>query len=362
MNKIKVIILFIIFVSLSVGNSGCKNDNKKEKEVIKIGAILPLTGNASVAGTYSKNGLLLAVEEINKNGGINGKNIILEIEDSKGDPKEGVIALQKLNASPQIPVLIYAQLSSVCLALKPITEGNKQLLFGVSGSEILLKNSNYVYRNYVDPEIIGYFVGRILKDSLKAKNIGIFFSNNDFGLSVNSSILSNIKGSNVSHLFSESFDEHNLEYKNLIQKSIRNNPEYVYIVGIGRSLGIFIKQLKESGFKGQILGGLETPFPDVLNIAGSYASGIQYVDLAYDNASTDEATKRFIEKYKINFNELPQAPSAVAYDATTLFLQALGQGFQVSDFYKINNYDGVFGKVKVEDQNFQYELKLKTIK
>src|SRR3990167_1877096 len=112
--KLKNLLLFgLIF--LFIASCG-----KKEEDVIKIGAILPLTGDVAIYGNNTKEGIDLAVEEINKHGGINGKNIRILYEDSKAEPRTGVTVLQNLISKDKVQVIIDNSVSSVALALAPI--------------------------------------------------------------------------------------------------------------------------------------------------------------------------------------------------------------------------------------------------
>ena len=86
----KKVALFLFALILLMGCNQTKNDT------IKIGAILPLTGDAAAWGIPPRNGALLAVEQINADGGINGKKLELMVEDGVWDPKMVVIDIKKL--------------------------------------------------------------------------------------------------------------------------------------------------------------------------------------------------------------------------------------------------------------------------
>ena len=130
---------------------GCRPDNEK---TIQVGAILSLTGKGASVGDDAKKGLELAVEHQNDNGGLLGFEVILNIEDSKSQSKDGLIAAKKLKSSNSAD-LLYVQLSTVALPVKPFSEENKMIMFGLSGSEQLLKDAKYTYRNWVAPWVAG---------------------------------------------------------------------------------------------------------------------------------------------------------------------------------------------------------------
>ena len=125
----KVFLLFSLFLVFALLISGCI---KKEPETYKVGAILPLSGSGANYGKWEKQGVDLAVDEINQAGGINGKKIEIIFEDSKSLPKDGVSAMNKLSSVDKVPVAI-AGISSVVLACAPVADQYKVVLLNSGG-------------------------------------------------------------------------------------------------------------------------------------------------------------------------------------------------------------------------------------
>ena len=111
--------------------NGCFNNNSKTGgETVKFGAILGLTGNSGSLGEDTKNGIQLAIDEQNAKGGVLGKKIVLDVQDSKTDGNTGVsIAKQMLESAGDKPIGIYTQSSAVSMPVKPIAEKNKTIMF-----------------------------------------------------------------------------------------------------------------------------------------------------------------------------------------------------------------------------------------
>lgn len=123
MNKTTQIIIGIIVIVIIVVLVIVFSGKKPLEGEIKIGAILPLTGNVAYWGQPVLKGMNFAVEEINSNGGINGKKLKLIIEDSKADPSEGVTALNKILTSDVMSVIVHT--TAVSNAVAPILEENE---------------------------------------------------------------------------------------------------------------------------------------------------------------------------------------------------------------------------------------------
>ncbi|MEO0263399.1 MAG: ABC transporter substrate-binding protein, partial [candidate division WOR-3 bacterium] len=119
------LLIFILF------SPACKKREAKKEEVIKIGAILPLTGGAAEFGVGNKNGIILMVEDINAKGGVDGKKISVFFEDSQSDPKIAISIFNKMLKTDE-PDFLFICLSSVAMALKPLIEQNKIPAFCVS--------------------------------------------------------------------------------------------------------------------------------------------------------------------------------------------------------------------------------------
>lgn len=336
---------------------------KEDENVVKIGAILPLTENAVALGNSTLRGIELAVEEYNnlaaKN---NDKKVVLEVFDSKGNQTEGVNQARKLFAIGSKPKLVYSIMSGVTLAIQPITEEANVPLIAAVGTEKLLKNSNFSYRNYISPENIGIQLSGLLKDTLKIDNLGIYYSNNDFGQSVKNSVEKESKNKRIVINFTEPFDEKSLDYKTIVLKNKSFNTQCVYVAGVGKALGTLIRQIRESGYNGLIVGDPTIPFPDVVNSAGQYIQGINYLDFAFDINSRDSSTVKFVNSYRQKFNQEPQNFSVIAYDAMRAILAKA----------KVNNYDfvkilaamnkeqGTFGEFVLREKEFFYTTKIKT--
>jgi branched-chain amino acid transport system substrate-binding protein len=140
--SIFIILMGVILIGSLVLINGCA---KKEPETIKIGAILPLTGTAAEFGEDEQRGILLALEDINSKGGVNGHKIEVIFEDSKTEPKEAVTIFNKFLTKSPPPVILTA-MSSVGMALKPLIKEHKIVMFIVAGNPALTEEGGYVFR------------------------------------------------------------------------------------------------------------------------------------------------------------------------------------------------------------------------
>jgi branched-chain amino acid transport system substrate-binding protein len=348
--------------------SACVNSTQnqtKEPDVVKISAILSLTGNGATLGNYAKKGLELAVEEKNAAGGILGKQIVLDISDSKSEAKEGITLAQSTLASENKPLLLYVQLSAVSLAVKPVAEQNKQMMFALSGADNLLQGTNYTFRNWLPPLEAGKALTKFMKESLNINEYGIIYANSEFARSMKDAAITEGNQNGLKLLFEEPYDEQSMDFKTVALKAVKNNPKYIYVVGIGKSLGTMVKQLRENGYEGVILGDATLNLPDVKETAGAALNGAYFVDFGFDNQSTSPKTIAFTNKFKEKFNDAPQTLSAISYDAMQLLFDAVekeksfDQAKLIQHLNNKSNFEGVFGAVNIKNFDIIYPMSLK---
>lgn len=345
--------------------SGCENGRRTNPTAtVKVGVIVPLTGNAGVLGDYALKGVQLAVDEQNARGGVLGKQIELDIQDSKGDPKEGISVVKNMLAKEQKPFLIYSIVSGVTLALKPETEKNNIILMSAVGTDKFLENSRFTIRNYVSATTIGQNLAPYLTDTLKVRNLVIFYSNNEFGSSVKDAVkrLCDQRGLQVS---AEPYDETSLDYKSLIAAKVGRETEAIYVIGIGKGLGTMFKQVRESGYTGKIIGDQLMNAPDVISVAGDALNGNQYLDFAFETDSAHPSTKAFVDAFRNKFRADPQNFSVIAYDGVKMLfstaenIKTIEGDKLVQSLNGIKDYQGVFGPISVTDRNVNYTFHFK---
>jgi branched-chain amino acid transport system substrate-binding protein len=364
--KEKAIVFSLAFLVIGlVAFSGCWNRQQPSpNDTLKIGVVVPLTGNAGVLGDYTLKGLQLAVDDQNAKGGLLGKKIELDVQDSKADPKEGVAIIKNMLAKDQKPFLVYSIMSGVTMAIKPETEKNNILLMSAVGTDRFLENSRYTIRNYVSATTIGQNLAPYLKDTLKVKNLAVFYSNNEYGQSVKDAVrkFCEEKGIAVS---TDPYEETSLDYKSLIAAKVNKGTECVYVAGVGKGLGTMIKQIRESGYTGKMVGDQLITFPDVVSVAGDALKGMPYLDFAFDVNSSSASTKSFVDSFKNQFHTDPQNFSVITFDGAKLLFNAVERN-KTTDSTKLvealngtREYSGVFGPVSVTDRNINFTFHFK---
>ena len=222
---IGIIIIVVIIVLITVFSG------KKEEGVIKIGVILPLTGTAADFGEEELEGMKLALDETSY---INERKIVLLVEDSKNDPKEGISAFKKLADIEKIDFLA-GSMSSVGLALKKEIKEKNIPTTWIGAHPDLITNNVWIFRNMATNK---QYV-EIITEAIEIENIekvGMFYINDDFGDSVKNIFIQSFKGS-VTDI--EMYSKDGKDFRTEITKLLVTKPDSIFIAGYELQRGCF---------------------------------------------------------------------------------------------------------------------------
>jgi branched-chain amino acid transport system substrate-binding protein len=327
-----VVVAFMVLVS-------CNQQNEK----IKIGLILPLTGDAAAWGIPPKNGAELAVEEINENGGLNGKKIELVIEDDVCDPTKGVAAINKIISVDKPVAIVGAVCSSATLAIAPIAEKNKTVLISPASTNPKITDAgDYIFRVIPSDELRGKVFAEYIYN-LGLRNAAIIYINNDGGKGNEQTFTKYFTQLGGEILTSQAYATDAKEVKNQILKIKEVKPEFILAISQIQDAVIVLKNAKELNV--QIPFYFQTEAledPKVAELAGDAIKGCTYITFAKEESAE---ISDFAEKYKAKYGKEPELFSAEAYDAIKLICFALKAGnTDIKNYlYNIKSYSGASG-------------------
>lgn len=342
-----VIVAFAVFYML------------REEGTIKIGAVLSLSGPGAGLGLEVREGMLLAMEEVNSRGGINGRHIELIVEDSKTKREEGKIAFNRIEATHH-PVLYVSILSSVSIALAPLAEEHKVVLVGLgTAAPILTGQKDWVFRYWILSERQIPPIISILEE-LRVEKLGILHLNDEYGTSV-SRLLKEEFEKTGGITKAEAYNSKETEFKEPIRKlKAMEAIEAVYVVGYSSHLVNALKALKRDNFGGLILSSSAACHYAVRNLPeaqGMYLSAYAIYDPNFLFAR--ETKEKYEAKYERPFNHR----AANGYD----FIRLLAGLLRDKEISRENVkslleggfiYPGIFGTIEVKpgERNITFSL------
>lgn len=363
MKQLAIVILALFFFA------AC-NNAKKDKDVIKIGVILPFTGELATYGNDAKRGIEIAVNEINAQGGINGKNVEIYSDDSKGESKTAVNIMNKLISVNKVQLFIGDISSTVTLSLVPVAEDNKVFLFSPCAATPKLTNcSKYFGRNWPSNNAEATSAADyILSNYTKNTNVVIVYVNNDWGLGLMQSFENRFISQGGKIKSKLIYEYENKEFKTLITKLISIKPDVVYLAGNQQEMGHFIKQLREINKAIPVVANTSFLEPDCMNIAGQSSEGIVVATPYYNpEDTTNKKVKNFTTEYKNMYKLTPSLTAANGYDAVYLFKEAIEKNsfdiIKIADFIRnLKHYHGASGIVSFTDGDVELQTVYKIIK
>jgi len=346
MRKVLSTVLVVSLVLTFFSFQGCE---KKQEDVIKIGAILPLTGGASFIGQSIKNGLILA--EAQKK-----DKIKLIIEDSQGNPKNGVSIYNKMKTQYGIKIFIPV-FSGVTNALIPIANKNKDLLFAtcVSSGNISQKSDN-LFRLFVNANGDARKIANYAVDSLAMKKFYILYVNDDFGIDYKDTFIDEINKTTGSIVGTNSFERNENDFKNILNllKAKSQNVNAVYLLGYDNNMGILLKQYYEANIHIPILSIATIGQPNVIKYIKDILN--DFPDVYFTNTllnakgHSNKIKLDFLNKYNEKFNASPNYFAAFAYDLLNITAESISKSNpeDIKQYMINNNFSGVMGKINFD--------------
>ena len=373
MSKTMKIILWIIVVVIIGGiwYGVNRQQSPTEKEPIKVGAILPLTGKAATYGKWERQGLELAVEKINNKGGVNGRFIKLIFEDSQFEPSKAVTAITKLINIDGVKIVIDTSGSSATLTEAPIAEKNKVILFTpTSSSPKITQAGDYIFRNREIGSVHGEKAAEFSFNKLGFTKAAVLYVNDEIGLGYKLGFVEKLTTLGGEILIEESHDSGENDFRSQLTKIKSTNPGILFLAGSkGGAVGLILKQSKELDLTVEFIGTITVQTPEVIEIAGEVAEGVFYTYSAFNpDIPTTKNTEEFIEKYEKRYGEKPEMTAANCYDAVNILALVIQKCDEDTDcikdgLYQVKNYPGVSGTTTFDENgDVENPIIIKTIK
>jgi len=293
-----------------------------EAAVIKIGTVGPLSGNAATYGQSTKHGVEIAVDEVNKAGGISGTQVELVPEDSRGDQTEAANATRKLVEQDKVVAIVGAVLSSETLSGGPIANDAKVPMISSSSTAPGIPDIGpYIFRNCISDNVQAAQLAEYAVQELKVKRFAVMFTNNDYGMALRDGFTAKAKelGEVVAV---EAYTDGDANFSAQLTKIKAQNPDALYIGGYYTEAAKIAQQAKEMGLKVQLLGADGFYSSKLTELGGDAVEGAVFTAGFY-SGDTSPAVQNFVAAYKAKFNEEPDMFAAQAYDAAKIVLEAI---------------------------------------
>ncbi len=333
--------------------------NKPNDNSLTITAMFPMTGGLASYGDSASKASILATEEINANGGINGKMLKLNIQDHKCDAKEAVAIYKQFKSSTNVFSSIAC--SGTALAIAPMLEDEGEILFGTTITTPKLSGiSKNLFRNWSSDAKEAELFAKLLK-SINYQKVGIIYEETDYAKGIKDSLEQNIlKDDSSKKVFTEGFTVGSTDVRSQLVKLQAQDVDVIFISPQTVTTGeVVVKQMTELKFKPKTVlvndniikaEILLKKYPEFFQ--GAYGADYKITD--------SKAIEDFKNRYSKRFGEdCKQINICVAqHDAVKLIAQALSvtekddySNDKIQEYLKTVNYQGISGNISFDDRN-----------
>lgn len=329
-----------------------------EADVMKIGGIGPLTGPLAIYGVTSTNGSKLAFDEINKNGGILGKQVEYIVLDEKGDSTEAVTAYNKL-VDEGIVALVGDITSKPSLAVAEVAAQDNMPMITPTGTQFNITEAGpNVFRVCFTDPYQGVVLANFAKNNLGAKTAAIVVNNSsDYSDGVAKAFVEQAEKLGLTVVAKEGYSDGDKDFRAQLTKIAPTNPDVLVVPDYYEQAGLIATQAREVGIKSTFIG--PDGWDGVSKTLDSSAYGAienAYFTNHYSLQDQSDKVQNFLKAYRAAYNEDPSAFSALSYDAAYMFKAAIEKAGTtdkqaVVDALKSLDYTGVTGHLTFDEKN-----------
>ncbi|TKB28655.1 branched-chain amino acid ABC transporter substrate-binding protein [Desulfopila sp. IMCC35006] len=297
--------------------------NVMAAELINLGINVPLTGFAASDGESALNGAKLAVAQINKAGGVNGRNLELIVYDDQASPKESVAIATKLIEKDKVAVGISCSYSGATRAAAGVYQAAKvPYISAYAIHPDITRAGDYVFRTSFVGEVQGRAGAKLAGEILHKKRAVLITLNNDFGESLASGFKEKAKEYGITIVHEYPYTMKDRQFGPIVARVKADKPDVIYATGYYFTAGPLVTQLRAAGINATVIGQEGFDTQTFIDIAGAAAEGV-IITTSLDRDSTSQETQDFITQYEKMFIRKTDMVAASGHTAVKVAAAAI---------------------------------------
>jgi branched-chain amino acid transport system substrate-binding protein len=321
---------------------------------IVVGEYGSLTGSEATFGQSTHEAVMLAVDEINAGGGINGRKLRVITEDDQSKAEEAANAVTKLISQNNVVAVLGEVASSNSLAAAPICQSNKvPMITPSSTNERVTQVGDYIFRMcFIDP-YQGEAMANYLSNQLKMTRAAVLVdvkSDYSTGLAANFERTFVANGGRI--VGKQSYAKGDSDFRSQLTAIKSTNPQVIFVPGYYNARGQIAIQARDLGMNQPLAGGDGWESPKLIEIGGKALEGSFYSN-HYHVDDPAPAVREFVQKYEQRYGRQPDSLAALGYDSTKVLADAIKRagttdGPALRDaIAATKNYPGVTGTINL---------------
>lgn len=342
-----------------LGLSSCGGEKAPESGGIQIGFYGALTGPTATFAISGRNGARLAVEEINRAGGVLGKRIELLVEDDRGEASEAASVVSKLITRDHVVALIGENASSRTLAAAPIAQNYKVPMISPSSTNTeVTKKGDYVFRVcFIDP-FQGKAMAAFARTTLKVRTAALLVdARSDYSVGLAQAFRESFTAAGGRVVSEQKYTEGDSDFSAQLTALRPISPDILVIPGYYTDAGLIARQARSLGIESLLLGADGWDSPKLVEIGGEAVEGAYFAN-HYSVDDPAPAVRAFVESYMKVYGAEPDSIAALSYDGARLLADAIRragstEGKRVRDaLAATKDFPGVTGAITMDaDRN-----------
>ena len=333
----------------------CGAEKPTATQSIEIGFFGALTGPQATFALSGRNGAKLAIEEINRSGGVLGKKLELLIEDDRNEPSEAASAVSKLITQNHVVALIGENASSRSLAAAPIAQSYQVPMVSPSSTNVeVTKKGDYIFRVcFIDPNQ-GKALALFARQTLHAQTAATLIdAKSDYSVGLAQAFRTEFTAQGGTIIAELKYAEGDSDFHAQLTAIQAKRPDVLFVPGYYTDAGLIARQARGLGIQATLLGADGWDSPKLVEIGGAAVDGA-YFSNHYSVDDPSPAVRTFVDAFQKAYGAEPDSIAALSYDAARLVADAIRragstEGKRVRDaLASTKDFPGVTGSITMD--------------
>lgn len=326
---------------------------------ICVGEYGSLTGKDATFGISTQNGVAMAVDAVNKSGGLLGKQVRVIVEDDQGQSEQALTVVTKLITKDQVIAVIGEVASGNTLAAAPFAQKSGVPMISPSSTNIAVtQKGDYISRVcFIDP-FQGYVMAKFAANTLKMKNVAVLRDlKSPYSVGLADAFIENFKNFGGNIVTDQSYSGGDPDFSAQLTSIKSKNPDGVFVPGYYSEVGLIARQSRKLGLTVPLMGGDGWDSPSLQEIGGDALNG-SFFSNHYAADDPNPVIQQFVSEYKARFKNTPDGLAALGFDAANVLFEAIRRGNSTEGpklrdaINQTKDFQGVTGKITInKDRN-----------
>jgi len=326
-------------------------------DTLLLGEVVSLTGAQATFGVSTRNGVDLALKEVNAAGGVKGKKVAVRVLDDQSKPEEAAQSVTRLITQDKVLVILGDVASSNSLAMADKAQAaGVPMITPASTNPAVTEKGDFIFRVCFIDAFQGFVMAKFARENLKIERAAILQDNKSaYSIGLTEVFTQKFKEMGGTLLATESYSQGDTDFRAQLTSLKKLKPQAIYVPGYYNDVGIIARQARELGLTVPLMGGDGWDSEKLFELAGTALDG-SYFSNHYSPSNPDPRVQKFIADYKVAYGGVPDALAALGYDAARVAIAALEKskdlsGSSIRDaIAQTKDFPGVAGTISLDEK------------